>query len=510
MVELIALGLSAPLLVWLFLRYRACAYPAVAPRGLPGRQEALRQARHAVLRLCGVDVRDWRAFATLWFDDETVEKLHQIGAVERQRGFLHDWGLRGSWRVRFVSNDAGARGSIMVGLSARGAVLLFDIDGPVRQLVTHGAAAKSAPGSAPGGGELLASLDGADGALWTTTRPSGHGELDLGEGTVEYLHRFRAATGEVRIDLSVETVGDVTLRVDSVVDVVAQDVRAVERAEQREALASVGGLLGAVLALVTGVAILAFAGGRAEPYLVLALACPVLLAVLANERAALQNSAVNAYDGRLSWSTFRTVNVLMSVVTAIVSTAVVVIASLAGVVVADRIGLGLLDEPGSQLLWGSWIGLVWLGFGAAGYALLRRAGVAKVSAAPDRSALRHAGVGVGGLLGVTVQSAVSEEVVFRLLGVAVLVWLTDNTLVAAVGTAVLWAAMHSGSAVTPRWLRMGELLLVGAVLGVVMVELGLLAALLAHAVFNGVSLVAPLLARDRAAPVPRGHGVAVT
>ncbi|WHT22617.1 CPBP family glutamic-type intramembrane protease [Crossiella sp. CA-258035] len=505
MVEAIALGLSAPLLVWLFLRYRRIAYPAVAPTGLPGRPEALRQARNAVQRLCGVDVEGWRAFATLWFDGETVDKLHQLGAVDRQHGFLQDWGLRGSWRIRFLGNDAGARGSILVGISADGAVLLFDIDGPVRQTVIE-TAAREAALSSP---ELRARLDGAGGRRWRTTTPSGHGDFERADGDVESLHRFRATGPDVRIDLSAETVGGAVLRVDSVIEVVGQDVREVERAEQREALASVGGLLGAVLALVTGVAILAFAGGRADPYLVLALAGPVLLAVLVNERAALENSAVNAYDGRLSWSAFRTVNVLMSAVTGIVSTAVVVVAALAGLVVADRIGLPLLEEPVRQLVWGGWIGLVWLGLGATGYALLRNAGIATISAAPDRGSLRHAGVGVGGVLGVTVQSAISEEVVFRLLGVAVLVWLTGSPWVAAVATAVLWAAMHSGSAFTPRWVRMGELVLVGAVLGVVVVELGLLAALVAHAVFNAVSLVTPLLVRDRPAPAAR-HGVAVT
>lgn len=497
-------GLSAPLLLWLFLRYRRTAYPAVAPRGLPGRQDALRQARNAVRRLCGVDVEGWRAFATLWFDGETVDKLHQAGAVDRQQDFLQDWGLRGSWRIRFLSNDTGTPGSILVGLSADGAVLLFDVDGPVRQhIIDHaGDSTLSAP-------ELRTRLDGADGALWRTTRSSGRGEFERADGDIESLHRFRAASADVRIDLSAETVGGAILRVDSVIEVVEQDVREVERAEQREALASVGGLLGAVLALVTGVAILAFAGGRADPYLVLALAGPVLLAVLANERAALENSAVNAYDGRLSWSAFRTVNVLMSAVTGIVSTAVVVIAALAGLVVADRIGLPLLDQPLRQLLWGSWIGLIWLGLGAMGYALLRNAGIARISAAPDQGSLRHAGVGVGGVLGVTVQSAISEEVVFRLLGVAVLVWLTGSPLVAAVVTAVLWATMHSGSAFTPRWIRMGELVLVGTVLGVVVVELGLLAALAAHAVFNAVSLVTPLLVRDRPGLQAR-HGVAVT
>ncbi|MFE0023766.1 hypothetical protein [Amycolatopsis sp. NPDC059021] len=488
--ELLILGLSLPVVILLFVRYRRSAYPSLTPSRAQTRQEAIEQAVVAVRRLCGADVSGWRSFGTLWFDDEIVDKLHQLDAADRDDAFLRRWGLRGAWRVRFVRDGTG---SVLVGLSARGEVLLFDIDGPVRHLVV--ARERTAPELATA--ELLPRLDGGTGGLWATTKVSGQGELELSEGGVERTHRLRTGTGDLRIDLNVETVGTAVLQVDSEVEVVTPDAEDVDRAEQRDALAGVGGMLGAVVAMVLGVAILAFGGGRIDPFLLVVLTVPVLLAVLGTEYAAMQGSVVNGYDGRLSWSAFRVLNVAMSLISAIVSTSVVVLAVLAGTVVAQRIGLPLLDDPLRQAGWGAWLGAAWLGLAAAGYALLARYGIARVTTAPDRRSLRRAGVGIGHVVGITVQSAISEETVFRLLGVPVCLWLTGEPLLAAAVPAALWAAMHSGSVVRPRWIRMGELFAVGTVLGVVVVEVGLIAALLAHVVYNAASMIVPLLAAER-------------
>ncbi|HWH00117.1 MAG TPA: CPBP family glutamic-type intramembrane protease [Pilimelia sp.] len=506
MAEVLALALAA-VGVAVFLRVRPHAFPTHDAPAAGTAAEATRAAAAAVRRLCGLDVSRWRSFAVLSFDDATVDRLHQLGTAGPPHAFLVDCGLSGSWRVRFVTPG----GSALVALSAHGEVVLFDLVGTAYEEVAAAAAGAPPAGERDGAlsrDEVLSRL-GADrsGGLWTRARPVGAGYRERTDEAVEHSRRLRVDHAAVRIDFEVQTVGDAVVRVDSAVELVADGARGLDQADQREALASAGGVLGSVLAFIGGILILEYADGAGRPLLAAVLGAAVLVAAAYGDVGGFRYAAVHAYDGTLSLRAFRVTNALVAAVSALAMTAVVVVAALAGSVVAGRIGLNVTGDLGRQVAFGLVVGAGWLALGALAYALLRRAGRARVAPSPDRRSLRTTGMDVPHVLSVTAQSAIGEEAVFRLLVVPVLLWLTGVPVLAALVAAALWAAVHRGGAVRPRSVRFVELTVVGVLLGVTAIQVGFVAALVAHATYNLVVLAAPLLGGRPADPgQPAGAG----
>ncbi|MEU8389264.1 CPBP family glutamic-type intramembrane protease [Micromonospora sp. NPDC048842] len=502
MTESVVLAVVGLLFGALFIVLRTRAYPTEPMPPVMDAAAATDQAAATVRRLCGLDVTGWRSFAVLHFDG-IVDRLHHLGLVARQREFLNGWGLQGSWRVRFI----GADGSVLVGLSPRGDVVLFELAGDLRgRVLDRVVPARPGDGTDRGGDGRVAPGTGDDKGLrqrlgvpdgvWAGAEPVGAGYWTREDESTERTRRFRATSPDVRIEFEVESLGATVLRVDSLVELTNEQIPALERAEQREVLAGAGALLGSVLALVGGVALLAFAGGTAQASLAAVLAVPVLLAVLFGEGGRFRYTAVHGYEGTQSWASFRAINALTSAVTAVTMSAVVVVAALAGSLVAQRVGMPTTSDLGRQVIWGACLAAIWLGLAAAGYALLRRTGLARVSPNPDRRSLRTVGMDLPHVLSLTAQSSIGEEAVFRLLAVPVVLWLTGQPLLAALVAAVLWAGTHSGSMVRPRWIRFAELTLIGVTLGLVAIEIGIVAALVAHALYNLVVLSAPLLGVD--------------
>lgn len=491
--ELIALA-AAVVGVAVFLAFRSRAFPVEAAPDVATPAGAVLDAAVAVRRLCGLDVTGWRAFAVLSFDDSTVDRLHQLGVAGRQRNFLVHCGLRAAWRVRFVTPG----GSVLVGLSARGEVVLFDLAGSAYELAMAAAAALADDRPGPDDqDELRRRLAGdAVGGLWATVRPVGAGYRERTDEAMEHSRRLRGESADVRVDFDVDAVGGAVVRVDSTVELIAEGARGLDQADQREALASAGGVLGSVLGFIGGVAVLAFADETARSGLAVILGAAVLAATVYGDVNGFRYAAVHAYDGTLSLRAFRLTNALVAAVSALAMTGVVVVAALAGSVVAERIGMNVTGELGRQLAYGVALGAGWLGMSALGYALLRRTGLARVSPSPDRRSLRTTGMDVPHVLSITAQSATGEEAVFRLLLLPVVAWLTGVPALAVVVAAVLWAGVHSGGAVRPRWVRFTELTVVGVLLGVAALQVGFVAALTAHAAYNFVILAAPLLHRQ--------------
>lgn len=101
------------------------------------------------------------------------------------------------------------------------------------------------------------------------------------------------------------------------------------------------------------------------------------------------------------------------------------------------------------------------------------------------------------VVSLTLQSAIAEETVYRLLGLGLVMWSVDAPWLAVIVTAVVWALVHADSGLWPRWPRWVELAIAGVALGVVVLEVGFLAALVAHAAFNATLLSMPLLSTRR-------------
>lgn len=487
----VSLTVLGALLVALFLKLRGYAYPHDGwGRQLQPEALAVAQARTAVQRLCGLDVTGWRAYPAVTSDEEASELLHQLGTVEEHRRMLEAWGLRGSWRVRFV----GAGATVRVGLSFAGEVVLLDLDHEAELLVSD------RTGPAPDDVELRRRLGGR---LWQDATLVGRGERAQ-DGALDRTRMMSVRGPDLRLEAVVRTTGSAVMQIHTVAAPASDRARAVERDGATESLSGLGGMLGSLLALAVGIGILAQLGGPAGRtdglLLSAALAVTLVTAVLVTEPKDLNYLVIDAYDGRTSWRVFRITTLMTALCTGVAMAGVAAVAALAGTRVAAEVAVPLLGGALGQLGWGVFLAAAWLGLAAAGWALLRRAGAGGHAASPDPRMLRQDPIAGLRAVTVAVQSSIGEEAVYRLLAVPVILWVTGSPVVAVVLSAVLWAAMHSGSAVRPRWMRFAELTVIGCGLGAAMLTIGFLAPLVAHAVFNAATLLAALVPGDRPAP----------
>lgn len=477
--------ISALIAAFLFARCYRYAYPVASrSEALLSRAEAIDSARLALHRLTSLDVGSWSAMATLHVDDEVIEQLHHREQLEPNANRLERSGISGSWRVRFIGAE---RQTVMVGIVHSGAVVLLDVSAQARELILD----ELLSGSPQQLTELTNRLDGDTSGTWRRLRGTGSGTVDRGRLGVERSSFFSDTFDPVSIEYQVDTVGRAIVRVDHIVSI-TEDVDT-SRATGREAVINAWSMAGSVAAMVIGVVLLATVGTVGHPWATVTLAAATGLAAIGNELAGLERAGVNIFDGDMMPTTFRLINYSVSAVSVAVSAAVVLVAGLAGSAVAKPLGLPLWDDLCAQLLWGAWFALLWLGLAASTFATLRRHNLVRIAETPDRRTLRLGGLRLPQIAGIVVQSAVSEEIVFRLLGMAVITWLTGNIVVAAIITAVLWATMHTGSAIAPRFGRTIELTIVGVGLGLLAAEIGFVAALVAHALFNAVTLLGPVL-----------------
>ena len=104
-------------------------------------------------------------------------------------------------------------------------------------------------------------------------------------------------------------------------------------------------------------------------------------------------------------------------------------------------------------------------------------------------------------------ASVTEELVFRLFAVSLLIYLFKRTWLAVTVPAVIWAFLHSVDPVDPAYLRGIELTVVGIVFGIVFVRYGITATLIAHYAFNAINDALPMIQSDE--PYLRWSGIAV-
>jgi hypothetical protein len=483
--------------LWLYARVRTEAFPVDRSSfGTAGADAAIELARSRVEDLSGIDVRGWRAIAAVWSEEELRDRLHRSGNLERAQPLLRRWGLLGGWRVRFTS----PRGTVLVGLAPGGELVALELEGPVE---FH-------PRSSHRDAGLQTRLNGAPEGVWHAARAVGTGTSETADGHEEQIAWFVDEHEQLlRLTATVKTIDGAVTRVTCGHEVLGTDAARDARADAAETVAGLGGMLSSVAAAGAGVAFLATTDAQVDVQLALVLAGVVIVATLLGEPGDLRYTALNAKQYGLSWRTFRLVNLLTAVLTGAVMATVVAVAALAGSAAAQLAGLDLIGDPWRQLAWGGWLGALWLCAVAMAYLWLRRMELARFSPAPGGKLLRASGGAWPHALSISLQSSVGEETVFRLLGLAILLELSGSVAVAVTVTAVLWAMLHSGTAVRPRWTRAVELTLVGCALGVAVVEIGFLSALVAHAAYNLISTTAPLMSRERPRRASRRGGARV-
>lgn len=485
-IETPVLMLTAAIGVAVFLLLLRYAYPSEASkRPLATRQEACILAAAAVRRLCGLDVTGWRVFAVVGGDSSIVEDLYRRDSYHSHRETVERWGVRCNWQVRFISD----RATVLVGLAPGGEVTAFELHRDASDL-------DAMSGQPPTEREMRRQLNGSMHGIWTDVARCGRGEYHAEDGAVKLYERFRLRVRDFRVDLLVATRGSAIVQVTSKARLVGEHA-ASGRTQVAEELSGTGGTLGTLLAVITGVTLMALTdvaeSDEVESALILAgcLAAAVLVAVLAVDPSDFPYTAVNTYENGTPWAIFRMIAFMGTLVSGLVMSGVTAVAATAGYFSAARADIPVLVGLLGQMAWGGWLAACWLGIAVGVWAVLRRSGLASHLPELDERVFHREGPGVGHAVAVAVQSSIGEEVVYRLLVLPVVVWVSGWPWLGVLVSAVLWALMHSGSGVRPRWARFAELAVVGCGLGAAMLAFGFVSVLVAHALFNAVMLLVP-------------------
>lgn len=101
----------------LFIKFKP---PTIASL-LLSKDEAKEISIQFIKEFVGIDVENWDFYSVYWYDHDTVNKLHHLGILKKNRKVLYDVGLVESWRVRFVHQNQ----SFVVGVNANREITFF-------------------------------------------------------------------------------------------------------------------------------------------------------------------------------------------------------------------------------------------------------------------------------------------------------------------------------------------------------------------------------------------------
>lgn len=169
------------------------------------------------------------------------------------------------------------------------------------------------------------------------------------------------------------------------------------------------------------------------------------------------------------------------------------ITSLTGINLATVLELPLFENVGMQVLTGVLISFISLGLFSSIFHYMDKNNLIRISPELSDRSSYLSGFKLKQSLSISLQSSVTEEVIFRLLGISTLLWLFNNNLLAVTITSVLWSLLHQGSGYNPRFIRWIQLVLFGFILGFTYLYYGFLAALITHFVHNFIVLSIPLI-----------------
>lgn len=463
----------------LFIHNRPHSYPSI----LIPREEAVYLAGEHIRRLCGINVTDWRHYAMYWNDRETVNRLHRLDMLKRLRPVIYQWGLIESWRVRFV----GSAGSVLVGINASGEVTFLHTD--------SGAAQASLLDKISGRStaeEVRELLVVQGGSIWNEVKITGEGvrEEDF-SNLVTYW--YTVESGEIRMRLSVQMQDRCIVRVFSEPEILTSDIKQVIRKEFRDSVFNLSGFVGSLLSVIVGVLLLIYTEGPSDSLFSLYIAILMFAAVLLTANDDIRMSIINSFDSRLKLKSVYLIGTLSAGVAGVAYGCVAFIASLAGFKLARGQELLILEQPLLQTLVGLAAGFFSLGLFAWMFNMLQSREALQISPELSDRSIFLSGFKLKQCLSISLQSSVLEEVIFRLMGVSTLLWLTDSNTVAILITSFLWAFLHQGSGYNPGWIRWSQLTVFGVILGFIYLRYGFLAVVTAHFVHNFVLLFMPLL-----------------
>lgn len=459
----------------LFMKYRVSTIES----NLLDKSEARKVSINFIKEFVGVDVEEWDVYSVYWYDHDTVNKLHHLGLLNKNRRVLHEMGLVESWRVRFVHEHQ----SFVIGVNAKHEVTFFYAD--VRQASLSNKANKISPEG------LKDQLTYSSSGLWAKTQSTGSGSKEEDFREVK-TYWYIAEKEDVRLKITVEMQSGVITYIGTDTEILTDQMNKVIRDEQVESTFGISGMLASAAAMVVAILVLVLMDVQTQIILSLILGLIIVLVQSLTVKEDIQLTIVNAYDARMSVNTVKLLGILSTMFAGLLTGFVVFICSLGGGALANKLGLAFLDRINEQIFIGLSGGLISLGITSFIFYLLEKINRLRISPELSNRSMFLSGFTLRQGLNMSLQSSIGEEVIYRLLMISLFLWLSNNTVLSILLSSFLWAIMHQVTGYDPRWVRWAHLFTFGCFLGYLFVNYGFICVLVAHFIHNLVLVCMPL------------------
>lgn len=465
----------------IFIKYRPQSYESM----LIPRAEAVTLAQKRIFELAGVDVSTWKAYAMYWHDRNTVSRLHQLNKLDPLRSTLFNWGLVESWRIRFISMN----NSIIIGLNARGEVTFLHVNVRDNQYYMDEDTGKKQETSME---DIKRALTQENSIFWKDAAIIGQGQRTEDLSSID-TYWYLVEGHDLRMKMSVQVSKGRIINILSDTEIKTSNIQQVVKKEFRETALNLSGFIGALGATIAGVISLIYTDVSVGSSLSVFLAAIIVFAIFLTSTDDVKMSIVNTYDSRLTVKSVYLIGYLSALMAGLAYGCVVFITSLAGFNLATMEQIPLFRNPSSQIMYGVSIGLICLAFFAWLFKILENRGLVRISPELSERSLFLAGFKYRQSISMSIQSSLLEELVFRLLGISLFIWLLGHDFTSILLTSVLWAFLHQGSGYSPSVYRWSQLVIFGIILGYTFLYFGFLAALTAHFIHNFVLTSLPLI-----------------
>ncbi|UHA71980.1 CPBP family intramembrane glutamic endopeptidase [Paenibacillus sp. 481] len=460
----------------LFFKFRPKSYQSM----LIDKQSAEQIAEQFIKRYVGVDVHNWKKYSMFWHDRDTVNKLHHMDLLNKNRQILYEWGLVEAWRIRFVS----AHKSIIIGINANQEVTFLQVDVKRQDIPKINGEVQSPE-------HLLHSLNASTHGVWGNAFVTGNGKKEEDLNNTD-LYWYTVESEEIRMKIAVEVQNGYLVSMGSAQEILTDKMNVAVKKEYLESTLNLSGVLGSFVAVIAALIILITQGGEVSLAYSLVMGCIMAAISSLTAKEDIELSIVNAYDSRISIKSVYLLGILSTALASLAAGFVVFIASLAGNFISTKKSLYLFEQLEWQSAVGVCVGIVTLGVFGLFFYILEKKNWLKISPELSDRTVYLSGFNLKQGLSVALQSSLAEETVYRLLAIPVIWWLSGNVYVAIGISSMLWAFLHQGTGYQPRWIRWFQLFVFGWILGFVYVYYGFVSVLVAHFVHNFILVSVPL------------------
>ncbi|WP_067842736.1 CPBP family intramembrane glutamic endopeptidase [Amphibacillus sediminis] len=473
---IIVAGVLSLLLYW---RFRPSSYTS----SLLSEEEAIQIATQYIDQLVGVDVKDWKVFTSYWYDQKVINRMHQLNLLDKWRQLLFDWGLVEAWRLRFIHQN----NSIAINISAKKEVTFLDTTIRNTALLRE---TKPIITTSEDIVRLLSSEN--DSVLWKSLQTTGKGERTEELANIKQ-YWYMINQEEVRMKLTVVLSDDRVTQISSDTEINTNAIQSLVRKEYRENALNLSSFIGSLAAVIVAIFVFIHTEQVINATSSMVLTILMVSSILLTTIDHIKMSVIHAFDSRLTLKSIYTVGTLSALVGMITYGFLTFLLSFVGLNLAELNGSLTFQNMMTQLSTGIGVGLICLSISGIFFYLLQLGGYVRISPELSSRSIFLSGYRYRQSLSMSVQSALLEETIYRLLAISLLTLLFDQTVLAIVITSILWACLHQGQGFSPSIFRCLQLVMIGLILGYIFVHFGFLAAFIAHFTYNFLTTSLPLI-----------------